>query len=592
MVGDNGDEPRFPVTIADERIGVNGAVAAALTRWVGSMPALYMVLVIFSGWMGLTTWWPPLHRLDPFPFPFLMFLNNVAQLVLCLVILVGQRVLGRAADHRAVQTYNNAEAIFELVADLQAHLNRHDEALSRGVSLLESRPHPWIERHRVQSPPQARDEAVGRNDRIAAWLTGRLSSVWAFYLAVASQVVWIVLAQTRVQRFDRYPFPFMCFLSTLAQLLFMIIIMVGQDVLGRAGDRRSEQTFLDAEAILYECRRMKARLVAQDRIIDSLTGYTSTRVAEQLAQAIHADSALARYEAHTRVAATGRAAAATAAPVGWHELAPDLQQSYRARAQHIAEHLAALGCLMVPASDPADGVALTDAEVSALARLEYERWISEQAIRQIEDAPGGSDGASLAPAPWDRLPEQARAISVAAARRIPAVLARAGFQVLRDVEAAHRGPTEADFSPEEWNTLQRAVMASGVLVALAEGVVDAEEMFALIKKLREVSISHPRRFIRELAAASTFETGLRPGTTYAEYEGPALQVIRAAVEIVERTAPDEAADFRELLGEIAETVADANLEGGFFGLGSRRRYGNEAVALDAVNRAAGRRAGQ
>lgn len=98
------------------------------------------------------------------------------------------------------------------------------------------------------------------------WLTVRLGSVvWAFYLAAGTPVLWIVLAEAGIQRFDRYPFLFMSFLSTLAQLVFMIVIMVGQDVLGRFGDRRSEQTFLDAQAVLYECRRMEARLMAQDR---------------------------------------------------------------------------------------------------------------------------------------------------------------------------------------------------------------------------------------------------------------------------------------------------------------------------------------
>ncbi len=103
--------------------------------------------------MALATW-GPLRRVDPYPFAFLLFLNNVVQLVLCSVILVGQRVLGMAADRRAVQTYENAEEIFAQVADLQEHLDRHDRVLSRGVSLLESSPHPWIERHRVQPPPR------------------------------------------------------------------------------------------------------------------------------------------------------------------------------------------------------------------------------------------------------------------------------------------------------------------------------------------------------------------------------------------------------------------------------------------------------
>lgn len=214
-------------------------------------------------------------------------MDNVVQLVLCLVILVGQRVLGMAADRRAVQTYENAEAIFERVTDLQAHLDRHDRALGRGVSLLESSPHPWIQRHRVQPAPQAVDQTTGVNGRIAAWLTQRLGSMWAFYVAAVTQLVWIGMAELGVQKFDPYPFAFMSFLSTLAQLVFMIVIMVGQDVLNKAADRRSEQTLLDAEAILHECRRMKARLVAQDRVIDSLADYTSTQVTRQLARAVH-----------------------------------------------------------------------------------------------------------------------------------------------------------------------------------------------------------------------------------------------------------------------------------------------------------------
>jgi hypothetical protein len=185
------------------------------------------------------------------------------------------------------------------------------------------------------------------------------------------------------------------------------------------------------------------------------------------------------------------------------------------------------------------------------------------------------------------LSAQARAITVEAARRIPVVLARAGFQVLRDTTGTYDGPTEADFAAEEWQTLQRALMAAGVLVALAEGVVDAEEMFALVKKLRETAIAHPRRFLRQLAAASTFDTGLRGDTTYGDYAGPALTVIGAATAIVADKVPSALADFRVLVREIAETVGDANLEGGFFGLGARRRYGNEATAMDAVARATG-----
>jgi uncharacterized membrane protein len=403
------DRPRSPVTIADERIGLNAAVAAVVTRWVGSMPALYTVLVLFAVYMALGTWWPPLHRFDPYPFPFLLFLNNVAQLVLCLIILVGQRVLSAAADRRSVQTHENTEAIFKQVADMQAHLDHHDRMLSRGLSLLESSPHPWIEQHHVKDPPRATDHTATPNDRIAAWLTLRLGSVWAFYLAVGTQVVWILLAESGIQRFDPYPFLFMTFLSTLAQLLFMIVIMVGQDVLGRTGDRRSEQTFLDAQAVLYECERMKARLTAQDRVIDSLTSYVTAQVTEQLARATHDISVLHR----------------------WDELPAPARETSRVQARRIGENLAAIGCFMVPRFDQALVITLDDHEVRLLARLEYDRWMQEKIADRRAASQAAHDPDDAAPLPWDDLPEAARVRHMQAARRIPTMVAHAGFQVLR-----------------------------------------------------------------------------------------------------------------------------------------------------------------
>ena len=427
--------PPGPVTMAGERAGFNAVLAAAITRRVGSMPALYVVLVIVGGWMALATW-GPLHRLDPYPFKFLLFLDNVVQLLLCSVILVGQRVLGVAADRRAVQTYQNAEAIFEQVADLQEHLDRHDRALSRGISLLDSSPHPWIQRHRVQPPPQAVDQAVTVNDRMAAWLTLRLGSMWAFYASAITQVAWIGLAEAGVQRFDPYPFAFMTFLSTLAQLIFMMVIMVGQDVLGRAADRRSEQTFLDAGAILHECRRMKTRLTAQDRVIDSLSGYTATQVTEHLAKAIHG--------AYLQAAAGRGEAPGSRPPLrAWEELADELKDSNRAQARQVGEKLALIGCLMVPAFDPALTFEFDDEEVQLLARLEHERWIGERMA--LGYAHGAARHGRMHPdvVPWEELPDEARAKDVAAVQGIPAMLASVGFQALRGGTGIQDGTGQA-----------------------------------------------------------------------------------------------------------------------------------------------------
>ena len=253
-------------------IGVNGRLAARLTAGVGSMWVVYVTIGFVLLWMVLGAY-GPLHRLDTYPFPFLLFIGNVVQLLLVFVILVGQQVLGRAADKRSQQTYEDAEAIFEEVSRLHDHLEEQDRILNRGIRLVDRRPHPYINQHKVVKPPAIEEELISRNGLIAAWITRQVGSMWAFYAAAGLQFGWIALAQLGVIRFDPYPFAFLLFLSSLAQLIFMFVIMVGQDVLGKAGDNRAQQTFIDAEVILHECLQLQRHLTAQDRLIVKVCDY-------------------------------------------------------------------------------------------------------------------------------------------------------------------------------------------------------------------------------------------------------------------------------------------------------------------------------
>lgn len=74
-----------------------------------------------------------LSGLDPYPYPFLLFLSSLTQLVLMFVITVGQQVIGQAADRRAAQTYLNAEATLHACERLQAHLRAQDLAIRHVV---------------------------------------------------------------------------------------------------------------------------------------------------------------------------------------------------------------------------------------------------------------------------------------------------------------------------------------------------------------------------------------------------------------------------------------------------------------------------
>ena len=264
--------------VEEDTLTVNQRIAAWMTKRLGSMWVVYFTIAFMSVWMALATF-GPLHKADPFPFPFLLFMGNVVQLLLVFVILVGQQVLGKAADKRAVQTFEDAEAILQDFEELHSHMEEQDKILNRGISLVEVQRHPWVEERRLSKPPRVEDEHIGVNGQIAAWITRRVGSMWAFYVATIFQFGWIGLAEIGVIKFDPYPFAFLLFISSLLQLIFMFVIMVGQDVLGKAGNSRSQQTYLDAEAILQECANLQKRLTAQDVVIVRIIEYVAENAA-------------------------------------------------------------------------------------------------------------------------------------------------------------------------------------------------------------------------------------------------------------------------------------------------------------------------
>ena len=54
--------------------------------------------------------------------------------------------------------------------------------------------------------------------------------------------------------------------QTFLQLVLLPIIIVGQNIQAKAADKRGEQTYKDAEAILHECSQIQAHLAAQDDV--------------------------------------------------------------------------------------------------------------------------------------------------------------------------------------------------------------------------------------------------------------------------------------------------------------------------------------
>ena len=48
------------------------------------------------------------------------------------------------------------------------------------------------------------------------------------------------------------------------------MIIVGQNVLAAAADKRSDATYKDADAVLHEAVKIQEHLIAQDRVLEDL----------------------------------------------------------------------------------------------------------------------------------------------------------------------------------------------------------------------------------------------------------------------------------------------------------------------------------
>ncbi len=215
---------RGPVRFSDEYVGLNGRIAAALTKRVGSMWTFYATVAIVLLWIALAA--IGVQRFDPYPFAFLLFIGNIVQMTLCFLIMIGHRVQVHATDRQMTQIDENAEAIFHQLSRLQEHMERQDMLINRGVSLLQWRPNSWIEQQRVRDP-QRSARAPGINGRIAARITEVMGSMWPVYIVTGIQFLWFMLATWGPLRpIDPYPFAFLLFLTSLAQLFVLVMVMV------------------------------------------------------------------------------------------------------------------------------------------------------------------------------------------------------------------------------------------------------------------------------------------------------------------------------------------------------------------------------
>ena len=153
--------------------------------------------------------------------------------------------------------------------------------------------------------------------------------------------------------------------------------------------------------------------------------------------------------------------------------------------------------------------------------------------------------------------------------------------------------TKADFTEEEWVRLGRAPLVAGMAISLADpgGPIEAiKESSAAIKTVLEAAQdgSHGE-FVQALATDVAEKTqhrqsplgGFKPkGRQAGEAILDELRAVNAL--LVEKTTPEEAAQFREWLKTAAQRTATAAKEGGFLGFRAELVSEREQQMLDRL----------
>jgi len=106
--------------------------------------------------------------------------------------------------------------------------------------------------------------------RFNAWfavkVTEGVGTMWCAYAFAALAIVSLPAAIS-----SGNPVTLVSWISqTFLQLVLLSVIIVGQNVLAAAADKRSEATYKDAEAVLQEAVKIQEHLAAQDKILDLL----------------------------------------------------------------------------------------------------------------------------------------------------------------------------------------------------------------------------------------------------------------------------------------------------------------------------------
>jgi uncharacterized membrane protein len=144
--------------------------------------------------------------------------------------------------------------------------------------------HPRAEELRLSGPTKTRDLRpldhpnffVRFNARFGLRVTLVVGTMWAAYLFT---VIALFALPDAIKQGTYFIIVWLS--SSFLQLVLLPIIIVGQNIQARAADKRAEDTYKDAEAVLKESEEIQKHLLAQDEAISSILERLETLMAQQ-----------------------------------------------------------------------------------------------------------------------------------------------------------------------------------------------------------------------------------------------------------------------------------------------------------------------
>lgn len=116
--------------------------------------------------------------------------------------------------------------------------------------------------------PQGDNPITRFNTWLAVKVTNGVGTMWCAYAFAALALVSLPAAIL-----SGNPVVLVSWISqTFLQLVLLSIIIVGQNVLAAASDKRAEATYEDADAVLHTALQIQDHLAAQDAEIEKILG--------------------------------------------------------------------------------------------------------------------------------------------------------------------------------------------------------------------------------------------------------------------------------------------------------------------------------